>query len=463
MIRRFSINFAIYSFLLDAILVSLSLALANGIRPALNAFPFIQDLPEPVLPILLFPIFSALWTIILLFFAVYDGRKNVSFVNELLNLTMGSLLAGVASAGVLYLSFRDISRILFITFFLTSFMALVGWRVIAHIWASRRQDGKSRQPVLVIGSGEAARDIALKIAQNAAGGLALTGYLAPVSAEGFPASWLGNLDGFKRVVGENGIEHVVIALPNSEHGEVARIILELHQLPVKVWVIPDYFQLALFRAGMDEFAGVPMLDLRASAISEYQRVLKRILDLAITLAVLIPAIPLMALIALAILIDSGRPVLFRQKRVGENGRPFSVNKFRSMVRDAEELEREENEGNGTHKSADDPRVTRIGRILRRTSLDELPQFFNVLLGNMSLVGPRPELPKIVETYEPWQHQRFAVPPGMTGWWQITGRSEKMLHLHTEDDIYYIKNYSFMLDLQILLKTIGAVIRGTGAF
>ncbi|WP_322487896.1 sugar transferase, partial [Chloroflexus sp.] len=150
------------------------------------------------------------------------------------------------------------------------------------------------------------------------------------------------------------------------------------------------------------------------------------------------------------------------------GRRFQMFKFRSMYMDAEQrwqavAKRDPTTGKLIHKLKDDPRVTRVGRKLRRTSLDELPQLFNVLRGEMSLVGPRPEMPYIAAEYEPWQWQRFRVPPGMTGWWQVNGRSEKPMHLHTEDDLYYIQNYSFWLDLRILMKTLIVVWQGHGAY
>jgi lipopolysaccharide/colanic/teichoic acid biosynthesis glycosyltransferase len=160
-------------------------------------------------------------------------------------------------------------------------------------------------------------------------------------------------------------------------------------------------------------------------------------------------------------------VIFRQQRVGENGKLFWMLKFRSMVPDAEayldEVVERTEDGRIIHKKQDDPRVTRIGRFIRATSLDELPQLLNVLKGEMSLVGPRPELPWLVEQYEPWQCKRFAVPQGMTGWWQINGRSGKLMHEHTDEDLYYIQNYSLLLDIQILSRTLGAVLKRSGAF
>jgi lipopolysaccharide/colanic/teichoic acid biosynthesis glycosyltransferase len=175
----------------------------------------------------------------------------------------------------------------------------------------------------------------------------------------------------------------------------------------------------------------------------------------------------MALIVLAIVADSGRPALIRQQRVGENGRLFEMLKFRSMIVNVEASQPaspEKASGDAiVHKQPDDPRVTRLGRILRRFSLDELPQLFNVLVGDMSLVGPRPELPWLVDSYEPWQRKRFAVPQGITGWWQINGRSDRPMHLNTEDDLYYVYNYSLLLDILILIRTPLVVLRGEGAF
>lgn len=195
--------------------------------------------------------------------------------------------------------------------------------------------------------------------------------------------------------------------------------------------------------------------------------LKRVFDILFGLFALTFALPLMALSALLVFLEDGRPIIFRQKRVGKNGRLFEMLKIRTMIKDAEQLqsqvEKRDLDGNLIYKAKNDPRVTRVGRLLRRFSLDELPQLFQVLAGTMSLVGPRPELPNLVENYQSWQRKRFAVLPGMTGWWQVTGRSDKPMHLHTEDDLYYIQNYSIWLDLEIILRTIWVVLIGKGAY
>jgi lipopolysaccharide/colanic/teichoic acid biosynthesis glycosyltransferase len=175
----------------------------------------------------------------------------------------------------------------------------------------------------------------------------------------------------------------------------------------------------------------------------------------------------MALVSIAIKLMSSGEILFHQKRVGENGQISTIYKFRSMITNTQSLQDDVNEWNERgeliYKKRDDPRITPVGRLLRRTSLDELPQLFNVLKGDMSLVGPRPELPWLVDNYKPWQRKRFAVPQGITGWWQVNGRADKPLRLHSEDDLYYVQNYSLWMDIYILLKTVWVVARGKGAY
>jgi exopolysaccharide biosynthesis polyprenyl glycosylphosphotransferase len=206
---------------------------------------------------------------------------------------------------------------------------------------------------------------------------------------------------------------------------------------------------------------------RRRGLTPVQRIAKRLLDIVAASVGLLLVMPVLALVALAIRLESPGPVLFRQKRVGEGGRLFTIYKFRSMIADAEALQtsvtRVDRRGRVLHKHEGDPRVTRVGEIIRKTSFDELPQLFNILAGDMSLVGPRPELPWLVDQYESWQRARFLVPQGLTGWWQVTGRSDKPCHLSTEDDLFYVENYSLWLDIKIILMTIPAVIQRKGAF
>lgn len=193
-------------------------------------------------------------------------------------------------------------------------------------------------------------------------------------------------------------------------------------------------------------------------VSALYRLSKRALDISLALPALIVLAPVMLLVATLIRLDSPGPALFKQQRVGKNGRLFCMYKFRSMTIDAGVRL------NGIHKSATDNRITRVGRFIRKTSLDELPQLVNVLLGQMSLVGPRPELPEIVlQRYEPWQYRRLDVPQGITGWWQVTGRGKKMLWKHTADDLYYVDRASFWFDLKLIFMTVRAVLGRDGAF
>jgi lipopolysaccharide/colanic/teichoic acid biosynthesis glycosyltransferase len=194
---------------------------------------------------------------------------------------------------------------------------------------------------------------------------------------------------------------------------------------------------------------------------------KRIFDLLFGFLALILTVPIIALSALMVYLEDGAPVIFRQKRIGKDGCVFEMFKIRTMVKNAEQLSSQvgkyDSDGKLIYKIKDDPRVTRVGRVLRRFSIDELPQLFNVLAGTMSLVGPRPEIPHLLKEYEPWQHQRFSVLPGMTGWWQINSRNIQPMRLHIEDDLYYIQNSSIWLDLQIIVRTIWVVLIGKGAY
>lgn len=470
MLRRFSVNFALFSILLDSILVGLSMAIATYIRPSLSDLPFAANIERPSeIPQPLYLLFPVAWVAIMLLLSVYDGRRNFQLANELTNITIASILAGVSLAGSLYLSFREISRLQFLTFMVLAYTSLVFWRLIVRLLyrlGNRTQSNQRR--VLIVGAGPVGKALEEKVCQHSYSGLSVVGFLDDDSLKRAKSrDILGALSDARRVINKHMIGEVVIALPQRAHKNVNQLVAELHTLPVKVWLIPDYFHLALHKAVVEEFAGLPMLDLRAPALNDYQRMVKRAFDLTITILVLPFSLILMALIALAIRLEGPGVIFFKQERVGENGKVFGMLKFRTMVPEAEKLrnlvERYDLQGRLIHKTSEDPRITRAGRFLRRTSLDELPQLINILKGEMSLVGPRPELPYLVDRYEPWQRKRFAVPQGITGWWQVNGRSDRPMHLHTEDDLYYVQHYSLLLDLHILLKTIFVVIRGKGAF
>lgn len=472
MFRRFSINFAILSIIIDFLIILGSLTLANWLRPVFSSFTFAADVyTTPPIPRVIYLAFTFVWISILLLQSVYDGRKNVHVVDEFTSLTIASLLAMVSMAGILYFSYRDISRLLFVMFVTFAYGGMLIWRALARLafrWGIGTEPGRQIRKVLIAGAGPVGHRLESQIQQHHHVGLTLVGFLDDdLSKRSMEGHILGTLEQARTVVREYGVDDVVLALPNRAYRRISQMVIDLHDLPVKVWVIPDYFGLALHKAVVEEFAGLPMFDLRAPALNDYQRMTKRAFDLMVTLIVMPLALPIMGLIALGIHLEGPGPIIFRQKRVGENGKLFEMLKFRTMVPGAEKLlhkiERQDENGNVIHKFRDDPRVTRIGKILRHTSLDELPQLFNILRGDMSLVGPRPELPDLVDRYEPWQRKRFAVPQGITGWWQVNGRSDKPMHLNTEDDLYYVQHYSLLLDMYILVKTIAVVFKGKGAF
>jgi exopolysaccharide biosynthesis polyprenyl glycosylphosphotransferase len=231
--------------------------------------------------------------------------------------------------------------------------------------------------------------------------------------------------------------------------------------------VPDIFQQRLRQLDMDSLGGIPVIGLQQTQISQGALIVKRAIDIVGSIILLILVAPLMLVVILAIRIDSPGPAVFRHRRVGRSGQEFRIYKFRSMIQGAEELQSELeplNEADGPlFKIRDDPRLTRVGRFLRRTSIDELPQLFNILRGEMSLVGPRPGTPEEVEKYEPWQRERLSIWPGLTGLWQVSGRSNVPFAEMCQLDIYYIENWSLSLDLRILLRTIPYVIFRHGAY
>jgi exopolysaccharide biosynthesis polyprenyl glycosylphosphotransferase len=467
MFRRFSTNFALFSMALDGFLIVLALFAAARLRVPASELDFVRDLPAIDLPDLLYLVFPFLWVGILVVFSVYDGRRSFKVSDELGALTLGSLLAAVSLAGVLFMTYRDVSRFLFVLFALSAYLLLVAWRLLYRLaYRSQRFGGSQSRRVLILGAGIVGTTIADSIRRHA-NGLRFAGYLDDDPHKARLVGMLGTLDDVRSVISQCAVDDVVITLPRSAFTRLNAVVGELHDLPVRVWVVPDYFTLTLHKASFEEFAGIPMMDLRAPALSEYQRMTKRGFDLFLSALALPFVLPVAALVALAIRFDSPGPVFYRQSRAGENGRLFSMIKFRTMVVDADRLQELVLTTNGhgqlIHKVPHDPRVTRVGRFLRRTSLDELPQLINVLRGEMSLVGPRPEMPALVEKYDLWQRKRFAVPQGITGWWQVNGRSDKPMHLHTEEDLYYVQHYSLWLDIHILAKTVWAVLRGRGAF
>ncbi|HHN94232.1 MAG TPA: undecaprenyl-phosphate glucose phosphotransferase [Anaerolineae bacterium] len=467
MLKRFSVNYILFSIFTDATCVIAAFLIGLYLRSTLpyGRVPLHPDgIPRPIF----YLIAVSLWVLVAFTTSLYDPRSSYKAVNEFQTLVLTWGFFSLAVAGVLYFTFRDVSRLL-VAYALVVLLLLVAlWRTIARVAFRVIKSPPTERRVLIVGAGSVGQQVAEMVEAHRWTGLKLVGYLdddLSKRQQGLPV--LGMLNDARAVVEERKVDEVVIALPRRANERLNQLVAVLHELPVHTRVVPDYFALALYRAVAENFAGIPMIDLRAPALNDYQRLVKRLFDLTLGSVITILAMPVMAVVAVAIKLDSPGPVLFRQQRVGENGRLFTMYKFRSMVVGAEKMQAQVNEldeeGHIIHKKIDDPRVTRVGRFIRRTSLDELPQLFNVLKGDMSLVGPRPELPWLVEEYDLWQRKRFAVPQGITGWWQVNGRSDKPMHLHTEDDLYYVQNYSLWLDLLILLKTVFVVLKGQGAY
>ncbi|HEX6543539.1 MAG TPA: exopolysaccharide biosynthesis polyprenyl glycosylphosphotransferase [Ktedonobacterales bacterium] len=410
------------------------------------------------------------------------GLYRSSWVNNIFAplraiITVG--LAGLAVSGILYFLVLDRMRVFWLTFVVLDAVLLALARIVmrplARLSAPRRR-------ILIIGTGRLAIDAARAVATRSALGLEIIGVVGPEREfhpePDMPSHWqealyrrwvswrLGDLRDAPRVIREKQVDLVLIALSPRERSEASWLVSSLANLPVQLYVLPDVVT-ETAKTVVDVIDGIPVIGLTEPAISGWNARIKRMMDLAICIPLLLLVSPLMLIIALLIRLDSSGPALFKQERIGQHNRRFTMLKFRTMRVDTEQRMKEVAEHssskNFVHKQRDNPNITRVGAILRRTSLDELPQLINILKGDMSVVGPRPELPWIVERYRAWQYRRLLVPQGLTGWWQVNGRSNRVLHLHTQDDIFYVRNYSLWLDIKILLMTVKIVLTGRGAF
>ncbi|PDW03594.1 sugar transferase [Candidatus Viridilinea mediisalina] len=415
----------------------------------------------------LYPAVALIWGTIFLILRPQRALFTSGMVEALGRLVGAVVLSSASFAGLLYLSFRDISRLQFIYFVLLNLALLLLFHLVVRVVVRMRRQGSEQHRVLVVGDALAGQQLATEFERRAWAGLKVVGYVSDQPHVYSCLPHLGLVDDLPQIVAEQQIHEAIFALPPQQHERVARLSLELLKQPVMLHMLPSVLDLTFARTPVTMIGGIPLISLRESPFTPAQRVLKRMVDLVASGLLLVLLAPLFVVLALLIKLESPGPIFFWQERIGEYGRRFRMIKFRSMYVDAEdrwhEVAHRDEHGRLIHKVSDDPRVTQIGRKLRRTSLDELPQLLNVLRGEMSLVGPRPEVPYIAAEYEPWQWQRFQVPPGITGWWQVNGRSDRTMHLHTKDDLYYIQNYSFWLDLRILLKTLRVVLRGQGAY
>ena len=413
-------------------------------------------------------VYAAGWPLALLSQGLYRVRARLTWRGELVDIVRATL---VFAAGLIALLFvaqvSEVSRsVLAVLFPSLAISAFISRRLIHALLGEMRRRGRNTRFVLIVGTNPFARRFAEMIDSHATLGLRVVGHLR-VDRErvGDRRQVLGRLEDIEQVLHSQVIDEVAICLPVSDWSridEVARLCEE----EGKIVRIPMYFMLHTLSTGrMEEFGGIPIYSIVAGPDRALGLVTKRVLDVVGSALLLVITAPIAAIIAIAIRRESRGGVLFRQERVGEHGRRFEVLKFRTMVEGAEEqLEdlADLNEVSGpAFKLTDDPRVTRVGRTLRRTSLDELPQLWNVLRGEMSLVGPRPPLPAEVADYDVWHRRRLSMKPGMTGLWQVRARREANFDQWVEADLEYIDRWSLMLDLKIIARTVPAILQGEG--
>jgi exopolysaccharide biosynthesis polyprenyl glycosylphosphotransferase len=418
-------------------------------------------------------LFSPVWILVLKLHGLYDNdhrRIRHSTLDELPQLISASALGTLALDGLLALSpTGPLSPWSAILVGLVTLIVTFALRALLR-FAWHRFTGVAAG--VVVGPAPLAQMVARRVATHPEARLRLVGFLAPAetaegAADASELPRLGSIEDLSRVGREHGIERVVVTAQEMSEPAAERLIEQCKAAGLGLTFLPQHFGLLGPGIELNRLAELPVLDFRFSDPSWSTLMLKRTLDLAVSVVMLTLLAPLLLAIALLILVDSGRPVLFRQRRAGKEGEPFTMLKFRTMVADAEERLAElvdlEKLDEPMFKIPDDPRVTRIGRFLRRTSLDELPQLINVLRSDMSLVGPRPEEEAVVALYDERQRLRLAVKPGLTGPMQVYGRGDLTFEERLAMERDYLDNLSITGDLAILLRTPRAMVRGEGAY
>jgi Undecaprenyl-phosphate glucose phosphotransferase len=425
--------------------------------------PVTKGVPQVDRYLLLLPVIVILWPVVLYFHGLYRLKRGRSRIDEFFAILFSVLLATGLTLGVtlyvrVYYRYQadvaplwEYSQAVFALFVVADVVALnLGrWALrsyLEHLWAR----GYNLRRVLVAGTGELARMVADALQAHRELGYRVVGHLGPASADG-PAV-LGSFDELHDVLERQHVDQLYIALPLEDHGRLAELIRAASNECLDIKVVPDLVQYATIKAGLEDLDGVPIISLNEVPLRGWSSMVKRLLDVVLGVAIVTFIAPFLLLIAIAIKLRGGKgAVLYCQERMSLDGRTFQMYKFRSMHDDAER------ETGPIWAAAEDPRRTAVGTFLRRFNLDELPQLINVVKGDMSLVGPRPERPPFVRQFKqriPGYMLRHRVKSGMTGWAQINGwRGNTSLEKRIEYDLYYVENWSLLLDVKILILTL----------
>ncbi len=410
------------------------------------------------------------WSAAAYAFRVYDTYRTLGLAEELGRIGRALGLVGLLLVAAVFLvKHEPLPRLLFTLYLVTAFGAIAAGRVgVRWLVRSLRRRGYNSRRYAIVGTGALAKDVAGTFAANPQWGFQLAGYILP-DGSGEPAPGtrvLGDLAQLARILDEQVLDEIVFAVSREKLPSIDEAVLLCEEQGVAVRVCLGALRVGTANMSVYEMASLPMLVFTRTSSDVISLWVKRAFDVVASAAVLLVLAPVLVAIALAIKLDSPGPVFFRQRRVGLSGRDFSMLKFRSMFKDAEQRRaalQAYNEMSGpAFKIRNDPRVTRVGRLLRRTSLDEVPQFWNVLRGDMSVVGPRPPIPSEVRQYKRWQRRRLSVRPGITCTWQVSGRNDIDFEHWMELDLEYIDHWSLWRDLQICFRTIPAVFTSRGA-
>lgn len=426
------------------------------------------------------------WQVAALMVPLWVGLMALSGLYDLDTLTWGLSPAGkvmrAMSLGVValilttfLLKMPGLSRAwTLIVWMLAIVFVLIGRAAIGFLATLARTRGRLRQPTIIVGANAEATDIVRLLQADPSAGLEPIGCVTSSYAEKLELDYLsgelpvlGAARDIATIARDSGAETVIIVSSAFDHDVLARIIAELRATDIAVHISSGLFEVLTNRVLVTEIAGVPLITVRGISLSRSSMVIKRGFDLAVAGFVVLIGLPAWLMLAAAVKLSSKGPVLYAQQRVGRDGQPFSMYKFRSMYLDSDSrllALQAENEASGPmFKMKDDPRVTPVGRWLRKFSLDEIPQLINVLAGTMSLVGPRPPLPSEVQRYTAHDWRRLEVVPGMTGLWQVSGRSTLTFDEMVRLDVFYIENWSIALDISLMFRTIPAVLLTRGAY